>query len=106
MDIHQHTAFLKKLSKSSPKAIKTLLKTATNEQLCAICECCLNVINRNCPINNLQLKQLKPYKKTLLNLVYKKGSAKSKRKILQQRGSGIFLPLLLPLALSYLAGKL
>jgi hypothetical protein len=102
--VFKNIKFLKKLSKSSKKDLKALVRQASIPQLQAVCECCLNVVNRNCPISKPKLLKLRRHKAPLLNIAFRKDTPESKRRLLIQKGSG-FLPVILPIALSYLAQK-
>lgn len=102
--VYNHINFLRSVSKSNPKQVRKLLKQCSKAELKAVCECVLNVANRNCPINRGKLRKLIPHKKLLLNLAFNKASADTKRRVLIQKGSGV-LPILLPIALSYLLSK-
>lgn len=91
----------------SSKSRKLLLSKASDEEIFAVCECICNVVEKHCPIQKSTLKKLVPFKNQLLKL----GSGKSfaslteRRKILSQKGSGTFLPLIASSVISYLMQK-
>lgn len=83
---------------------KTLIGNATNREIYAICECIKNVVNRCCPITDDVRAKLSRFRKPLsaLSLQKRKLGVSVRKKILIQRGSGIFLPLIASAVISYL----
>lgn len=94
--------YLSLLSKSkSKKRRDALINLATSQEILAIVECILNILQGNVKIPAGQFKKLKRHKNILRDLVRRKTSIKKKRSILKQKGGSI-LPMLLPLALNTL----
>ena len=85
-----------------------LIGGATDKQIFALCECIRNVVNCRCPLSNKHKHSLQKYKKTLLKLSSRRAALPvgERRKLLQQKGSGIFLPLIGSAVASYLINKL
>ena len=79
---------------------KSIVKTADKSLICAICECIQNVMNGNVQITKRMLNKLKPHKEVLRKL-QKKGTLKSKKKLLLQKGGSVFA-YIIPAALSVL----
>jgi len=79
---------------------KSMVKTADKNLICAICECIQNVVNGNVKITKSMLNKLKPHKNVLRKL-QKKGTLKSKKKLLLQKGGSVFA-YIIPAALSVL----
>jgi hypothetical protein len=72
-----------------------LLINATNANLKALSELCLNLLQGNLKINMKTKLKLKRHRKPIETLANRKVSLKKKKKIINQKGSGAFL---LPLA--------
>lgn len=91
-----------------PKARKKLLASAKKSEIYAICECIDNVVSQTCPVPEHTVSQLGKYQLPLLKLVQpkRKVTIDERKKILSQRGSGIFLPLILSTVASYLIDKI
>jgi hypothetical protein len=79
---------------------KSMVKNADKNLICAICECVQNVMNGNVQITKRMLNKLKPHKEILRKL-QKKGTLKSKKKLLVQKGGSVFA-YIIPAALSVL----
>lgn len=87
------------LIKHCPEQLrKQLLKRLPSSAFKAICECTLNVLKGNVPLNKQQKKILQRYKNTLRQIGTKKGSLITKKKLIVQKGG--FLNVLIPAALS------
>lgn len=92
-----------KLLNSCPRKLqKTILKKLPSPCIKAICECCLNVLKGNVPLSKHQKGGLRKHKGTLRKLADRKPSLFTKKKLIVQKGG--FLNILLPAALSALAG--
>jgi hypothetical protein len=104
--IYKNKDLLKHLSKCSSPQRKAIIRTASPDQINSICECILNVYNRNIPLKRSAYTHLKPYHSEISQLSLKRRSAlKTKRKLLNQRG-GAFVPILLASVLPYVIDKL
>lgn len=91
--------FLRYLCNCKKNQQKSLIKYASKEQINAICEIILNILNGNLKIDEKQYKKLNSKKKVLRQLVNK--SSLKKKKFLIQKGG--FLQLLVPSIISGLA---
>lgn len=76
-----------------------ILKSSDHDIIRCICECTLNILKGNIPLENNQFKKLKKYKNIIRNLVGEKKKKKinwdKKKKTIIQQGNGTFLPLIL-----------
>lgn len=100
----KHRLFLKRLSKAAydPTVLRKLLSQAKPEELKALVEVIVNLLERNYPTGKGYLKGLYPFRGLLRKLSRSKTSIIKKRHILlrqnQQKGGLAFLvPLLAPL---------
>lgn len=69
----------------------------------AVREIATNVVNKNVSLGEKEKKTLKKYKKCIICLSRKHKSCKQRYKVIQQTGTGIFLPVVLPIVLSAIA---
>ena len=90
--LNKYKHHLKFLSTCDRKHCAHLLKNADNELINCICECALNVLRGNVPLDAKQKKNLQKYKNQLRQLT--SNSSLHKKKTIVQKGSG-FLPFLL-----------
>ena len=100
--LRKNTSTLKLLHKAKPSICKAILTKASPELIRCVCDCALNVLDRNIVITPHCKQKLSRHKTSLRKLTDKKVSLNTKRKILQQDG---FLPLILS-ALAPLVGKI
>jgi hypothetical protein len=84
------------LGKSKPKLRKAILDNADNDVILAICECIMNLLNGKVKIDDSILNKTKKFKHQLRDLIRPHLSIKKKRSILVQKGSGVWLSLLIP----------
>jgi len=98
--VRKHLNYLRSLALASPKHKKLLLKNASNPEIQAICEICLNLLAGNIPIDT---KKLQKYKTSIRKVACRSTHLNSKKRILVNQSGG-FLPLLLPAVVSALAG--
>ena len=101
--VNKYKHHLKFLAECDRKHCSHILKSADRELVKCICECALNVLNGNIPLDITQKRKLNKYKQQLRQLSSNK-SILQKRKIIQT-GSG-FLPLLLGPIISALGATL
>lgn len=92
------------LQKASPKLRTAIIKNADTDLIDAISECCKNVLNSATDIPPATLKRLKSAKNDIRKLSNKHQSAKTRRKLIIQKGG--FLQYLLPIAISTLSAIL
>lgn len=93
--------FLSLLSKSKEgKRRRALLDIASKQEIDAISECLLNILNGKVKLAPGKLNKLRKVKRHLRDLTNKKCCFKKRKQILKQQGG--FLPTLLPVALSVL----
>jgi ribosomal protein L19 len=83
----------------SLKARKLVLAEFSNDdQFCkAIREIVRNTINKNVKLSEQEKKRLRKYKKVIVALGNKRKDKKKTKALLQQTGTGIFLPIVVPL---------
>ena len=86
---------LQALAEAKPKFKKAIIKNASPELLKAISEIVLNMLKGIIPLSPQQKQRLSRYKKEFRTLA----------KLLVQKGGGAALGILLPIALSILAGR-
>ncbi|KAF4517303.1 hypothetical protein B566_EDAN008638 [Ephemera danica] len=101
----QQLAVLKIVLNAEPKLRNAILKFADKNLVQTICECVLNVLLGNVPLDEEEKKKFRKHKTILRKIVKKKGNWKSKRKILQKGGS-FLIPLLVPVLGSLLSNLL
>lgn len=106
---HKHHRFVCRICSPvlSRRARINLIDSASNQQIYAISECIRNTVNRVLPISPKVKAKLIPHKRPLLKLASSKKQldVASRKKILTQLGSGIFLPLIASAVVSYLLDK-
>jgi hypothetical protein len=89
--------YLKKLGKTtSEKKRRHLLNSAGCEELLALVEICLNVLNGNFCLSSKQKQRLAPFAKDIRQLARVR-SERGARKLVQQSGGSLFAPLLAPI---------
>ena len=97
----KHKDYLTLLSKAKKATRRRrLVELADPEEIHAISECILNVLSGNVHLKPQEKRKLKRHREALRHIARKRNSAKSKKKVLQQKGG--FLSAVLPLALSAL----
>jgi len=101
--IKHYLPALKRLHRMTDKAKRDYIKVCDREIIDCIAECSKNVLKGNVPLNDAQMRKLRPRREDVRALATKKTSVTKKRKILQKGG---FLTALLGPALSILAGLL
>lgn len=90
--------FLTLLSKSkNKKKIGHLIDYAERKEILGICECVYNFLRGNIKIPQKDIAKMKPYRKTIREIIDKKKSIKHIKKLIKQRGG--FLNRLMPRAL-------
>lgn len=93
--------FLILLAGCHKKLRNSIISNCNKEQILAVIECILNVLNGNIQIDNTTLQKLRPFNKTFKKLLDKKTGLKIKRKIIVQKGG--FLQFLIPAIVSGIA---
>lgn len=105
----KHTDFVCRFCnpKTKKAARSKLLQSAKPSQVYAICECIRNVVNCQCPVDDATIKKLTKFEKPLTELSKPKRalSVEKRKRVLSQRGAGIFLPLILSSVASYLIDR-
>lgn len=99
----KHYNFLRTLSAASSKQKKLLLKNATTPEVKTVCEVCLNLLAGNIP--SVNVRKLKKYKTSIRKVASRSTNLKNKKRLLVNQSGG-FLPLILPAAVSAIAGML
>jgi len=103
-NITDHQDFIKSVASARrPNKRRFLLALATPKQIKVLQEITHNVVRKNVPLTQCQIKSLVRgrYRKPILEAGKRQGSIESKRKIFIQKGG--FLQYILPAALGYLA---
>ena len=96
---------LKLLAEAKPELKKAIIKHASADVVKAISEIALNMLKGVIKLTPKQKQRLSRYKKEFRSLGKKGISVNRKRKLLVQRGGAAGLVILLPIALSLLAGR-
>lgn len=99
MNVCNNISFIKRIASASPAERRQLLLNASNKNLKAIAEICLNLIRGNIELDYKTKAKLKKYEKPIALLANRRTSLKRKKKILNQKGSAAFLAPLASLAL-------
>ena len=60
-----HLLLLKYLEHGKPRIVRALMRDASPELLCILCECAHNTLKRNVSLNPSQKKKLHKFKKQL-----------------------------------------
>ena len=81
------------------KMLKNKLKKCDTTSICTLCECAINVINGNVPVN---IGRLIPHEKELKTICKNSTSLKIKRKILSSAQGLKLLDTLVPACINYL----
>ena len=103
-NVVKNKRFLQSPKRASATSRRALLDKASDSEIKTVQEVALNVVKSRIPLPKRTIIKLKPHKAVIKQLAAKKGSIKSKRKLLVQKGG--FLPVLLTTALAYLANEL
>ena len=103
--VKQHFHKLKALCHGKGKTRNALIRSLKSDEVRTICQCAANTLRGNVPLTKLQKTRLSRHKDTLRLLAKKKVSLKRKKKLLLQKGKGIF-PFLLAPILSAVASTL
>ena len=79
----------------NPQTIKSVLKNCPDRVVKGICNVALNASKGEVHLTPKQKKVLARHRQVISNLIDRNKSVKSKRAIINQKGNGIFLPLLI-----------
>lgn len=106
----RHHSFLLKLFRAStnPTRVAQILRKANPNQIQALSEVALNLLQRNIPLRSKFRKQLYPYREVVRRLANENASPSQKKKLLLRTNSvqtGGVLPFLIPF-LAPIAGTL
>ena len=88
---------LELLACSKSKLRNSIINGGSKELIYSVCDCILNVMNKNIKLKSKTFKELKPYKNTFKKLL-KKSKLKDKKKLIIQKGG--FLQYLIPAVIS------
>ena len=96
--VQRNVKFFKLLGKLTPRKRKEVLKHAPAELIQAYSEGAFNVLKGNVKLSKKKFAALKRHKKKLETLARQKGSQKSKKAVLCQRGGfvGLLASVLIP----------
>ena len=95
--------FIKQLAVCSTVERRKLLENASNKNIKALAELCLNLLRGNLPIDYKTKSKLKKHQKSIQLLARRRVPLKNKRELINQRGSAGFLLPLASLAVPMLA---
>ena len=84
------------LPSSSKAKKKELLKHLKPDTIKVICECTINIINRNIKVSNWEKRKINRNRDKIRKLVNPRTSKKKKKEILVQEGGAFLAPLLAP----------
>lgn len=101
--LKQNITYIDILAKAKPKQRSAILQNAEKDLIICLCECALNILNGNVPLNSKQFSRLKTHHIKLRRLTAPKTKFTDKKKILVQKGG--FIPALLAPILG-IAGQL
>jgi len=90
----------------SPPAIKAVIKSSPDQVIKGLCNIALNASEGDVHLNPKQKKLLSNNRKLIGKLIDKKKSIKFKRGLLNQKGNGFFIPLLISSVLGSLGSAL
>ena len=83
--LSKHAELLKALAGSKPNLRRVILEGAGSSLIKCLCECAINVLKGNVPLNKRQFRKLRCHKHGLGALTKRRSNA-SKRRILQSGG--------------------
>ena len=95
MSCSDNVNFIRRIAIGSPAERRQLLLNASNKNLKALSEICLNLIRGNIKIDSKTKSKFIRHKEPIELLANRRISLKRKRQIINQKGSGAFL---IPLA--------
>jgi hypothetical protein len=98
-----HLPLLKKILKGKPAVRNKILEEADLELIKCVCECAINVLNANVPLDEKQKSGLSKHKVFLRWLANRKISLKSKKAKLLTQSGAFLLGLLRPVVAALLA---
>jgi hypothetical protein len=78
----------------NPELAHQVLRKASPEVIKALCNVALNAIHGDIEFSEAQRKLFRKHKTAIFALGNRKESLQSKRKVLQQRGAGFWIPVL------------
>lgn len=99
---HFH-ASLQRIARANNKELQDIIQTASPCLLRFISELCLNILKGNLQLRTHQYKKLRPHKRSMINLSRIGLNPQVRREVLLKKKGG-FLPALVPILLSALAG--
>lgn len=104
--VKANRSILYSLQSAKPKLFKAIIQNSNPELITIICEIIFNVLRGNVQLNGRIRNKLKQYKKVLRCIACPKQSIASKRRLINQKGGGVFLPIIIGSVLSGLIGSL
>lgn len=94
--LKRHLATLRTLVKAKPAKRSQILKQADTDLIKCLCECSINLLNANVPLDRRQRALLEKHKEILRLLANKKVSLKNKKIKILRKGGTFLLALLRP----------
>src|SRR5271154_5306056 len=80
--------FLHSVCKCKPDEWKSRIKKASNDEIKSMVDLTLNVLKKNVPVSAKKVQLIRQNRHVLRHLCHPSHSLKSKKRYLQQRGSG------------------
>ena len=102
-NIKKHVPLMEYLKTLSEKEQRLFLKSASRPLLRAFAEIALNIVKRQLPLSNTDIKRLKKHENEIIQLSKRKHSHEKRKQILMKGG---FLPSLLSLLPTLVTGIL
>jgi hypothetical protein len=100
-NIQSHKELIQVLANSKPRYRKAILKAADKKLVMTICDIIYNLLQGNVKLSESETFKLRSNKKFLRKII-QKSSFKDKKRIIEQKGSGI-LGLVLPAVIATLS---
>jgi len=101
--LKRNIEIIKALNHLSPKQYKAVISHSDIDLQKCLCEIIHNVTVGKIPLSKSKLTKLKHHKKAIYKIIGKKTSQGQRKRILMQKGSGIF-SILLPAIIGSLVG--
>lgn len=91
---------------NDPSAYRSVIRASTDPVVKTICNAALNVERGSIKLSPSQKTLFRQHRKQIAKLTSRRVGLDTKRRIIEQRGSGFFIPALISAAISGLAGAL
>jgi hypothetical protein len=95
--LRKYLPLIEKIVKAKPAKRLEILREGDSDFLKCLCECAINLLNANVPVDQRQISNLEKHKTLLRILANRKVSLKTKKNKLLRQGGKILLALLRPI---------